>query len=156
MNVILECCGTIYSTSKNELCFDCFKSNNFFKKYTSDKREIKKEIALVCICNNCKHYILKFLWYTKKTSNFFDYDEEKLFKGKKADEILKERIEFYLPYSIPKPKKNDFKLGKQSKKLPWIYGKALDGETQVPRYDNESGNAGRKIYSKVTIRKLNS
>lgn len=146
---VLECCGKFYSTADVENRIDCFISDRFFKKFTIGKREIKKEILLVSYCVNCKHYVLKYLWYIKKQAGFFDYVESKVIRGKLADKIFEERQENLKFYPLPKNKLPKLDFLKQSKTVPWIYYKSLNGETQVPRYIDETGNAGRKIFSPV-------
>lgn len=127
---------------------DCFKSIKFFKKRTTDGREIKKEIVLVALCPVCKHYIIKYLWYTSKSARFFDWSETKDIRGKKADDVFIRYVDFFEFYDIPNPYKDSPQI-KQSKKIPWVYGKALNENTQIPRYYNESGNAGQKIYAPI-------
>ena len=92
------------------------------------------------------------MWYIKKGDSFFDYVESKIFRGEKADKIFEERINDLTFYPLPKekPKPNI----KHSKKIPWVYGKVIDSERQVPRYMDESDNAGRKIYSPVKVKKI--
>lgn len=153
MREYLDCCGILQSTADEKNTIDCYKSKRFFKKFTSiDKKEIKKEILLVSFCRNCNHYILKYLWYIRKGAGFFDYVESKIIRGEKADKIFEERINDLTLYPFPKEKQKP--NIKHSKTVPWIYGKVIDGERQVPRYIDESDNAGRKIYSPVKIEKI--
>lgn len=121
---------------------------NFLKKKLSDGREVKKEIVLLTLCPNCKHYVIKFLWYAKKGTRFHDWNETKDLKGKKADEVFSRYCDFYDFYDIPDPHKGEPKI-KHSKKIPWIYGKVISDTEQIPRYIDESDNAGRKIYNKI-------
>lgn len=153
MREYLDCCGIIQSTADEKHTIDCYKSKRFFKKFTSiGKKEIKKEILLVSYCMNCKHYILKYLWYIRKGAGFFDYVESKLIKGKEADRIFNERIDDLEFYPLPKPKQKP--NIKHSKKVPWVYYKTVNGEQQIPRYIDESDNAGRKTYSPVFTEKI--
>lgn len=152
MREYLICCGIKQSTADKKHTIDCYKSKRFFKKYTIGKKEIKKEILLVSYCMNCKHYILKYLWYIRKGAGFFDYVESKIIKGKEADRIFNERmndLEFY-----PLPKEKSKSNIKHSKKIPWIYYKTINGEQQIPRYIDESDNAGRKTYSPVKVERI--
>lgn len=166
---VLECCGNKITTgSSNFKQLDCFISKKveqtlpngskvfkekFFKKNLKDGRPIKKEIILVAVCPNCKHYILKILWYANKKTNFHDWAECKDIKGNKADEIFLRRADYYEFYDIPDPAK-DLPNIKHSKKIPWVYYKATGKETQVPRYIDESDNAGRQIYSKLKLENI--
>lgn len=155
MKEFIGCCGVIKSTADENCSIDCYKSNpktgKFFKKFTSEGQEIKKEILLVTYCINCKHYVLKFLWYLKNSAGFFDYAEAKIIRGKEADRIFQERIDGLSFYPLPKEKKTAGNFLKQSKKIPWTYYKSLNGETQIKRYIDESGNAGKKIYAPVKM-----
>lgn len=153
MKEFLECCSIFVNTVDNRSGIDCYKSNRFFKKFTGKNQEIKKEILLVSYCMNCGHYILKFLWYTNKNSTFFDYAESKLIKGKEADKIFAERANDLSLYPLPKNKQKKPSFLKQSKKIPWTYYKSLDGQSQIRRYIDESGNAGKKIRTPVNILK---
>lgn len=154
MNETLMCCGVKYSTANLKQSFDCFKSNKFFKKYTSDGREIKKERIIVFFCTNCGHYLLKYLWYVKKTGSFFDYAEAKEIRGTAADKIFAERIKDFKLCSFPKQKAIKIDFLKQSKKIPWVYYKTVNSVTQIPRYINESANAGKKVYCPVKVSSL--
>jgi hypothetical protein len=147
--IILDCCSyEVKTTSKTYEYIDCFKlkpGKKFFKKYLPDGREIKREIMLVSVCPNCKHWVLKFLWYARKNGRFQDWDDSKIVRGKQADEIFERRNELYNLVDLPnpfKPKANP----KHSKKIPWVYFKMLpEQQAQIPRYFDESGDAGLKI-----------
>lgn len=152
MKEILSCCEVEYSTTDNEEKIDCFKSNRFFKKFTVDRVHIRKEIVLVTFCMNCCHYIIKYLWYNKESANFFDYVDSKIIRGKKADEIFANRSEDWEFYELPKTEIKQFT--KHSKKIPWIYYKSVNNEQQVPRYMDETDNAGRKVFTPLKVTKL--
>ncbi len=147
MKEFLECCGVFKNTADDKSSIDCYKSSRFFKKFTSKGQEIKKEILLVSYCMNCKHYVLKFLWYLQEKSGFFDYVESKIIRGKNADTVFLKMVNDLIFHSLPKLKNGKIDFLKQSKKIPWTYYKSLNGETQIRRYIDESGNAGKKIYS---------
>lgn len=150
--LILNCCSfEIKTNSKSYEYLDCFKLKSgakFFKKYLPDGREVKREILLVATCPHCKHWILKFLWYAKKNGRFQDFDDTKIIRGKQADEIFNRRLNLYYLSDLPNPFKPKID-GKQSKKIPWIYYKSLDGVSQIPRYIDESEDAGLKIVCPV-------
>lgn len=160
----LECCGNKISTGNQTwIYFDCFKTKKvkqvsqdgtvtykepFFKRRLSDGRDIKKEIILAGLCPNCHHRIIKFLWYDKKNESFHNWTECKELKGAKADEVFKRRSVNWDMIEVPDPFRGD-KIIKQSKKIPWKYGKAVDADHYVERYIDETENASRKIYSKL-------
>ena len=148
----LECCGKVVSTgNQTYVNITKYKSNKFFKKKTSNKLTIKKEIVLLTYCQNCNHTIIKFLWYINTRDRFDAYVESKVVKGKKADKICEEYNRFWEYQRLPEPILNN-EYGKQSKKLAWVYGKInKDGISQVPRYLDETDNAGHKIACPVKI-----
>ena len=150
--IVLNCCSyEIKTHSKSYEFIDCFKLKpgaKFFKKYLPDGREVKREILLLAICPHCRHWILKFLWYGKKNGRFQDFDATKIVRGKQADEIYNRRCDLYDLIDLPNPFKPKIE-GKQSKKIPWVYGKSLDGVSQIPRYIDESEDAGLKIVCPV-------
>lgn len=155
--VVLDCCSyEIKTCSDNYNFIDCFRlkaGEKFFKKKLPDGREIKKEILLVASCPRCGHWIIRFLWYATKNGRFQDWDDSKIIRGKKADEIFSRRMESYDLIEIPDPFKAKLEP-KHSKKIPWVYGKTLDGFSQIPRYIDESEDAGLKIVSKVKTEKI--
>lgn len=148
----LECCGKVVSTGNATYTnIRKYKSHKFFKKYTSQKLEIKKEIILLTYCCNCDHAVIKFLWYVNKRDRFDAYVESKAIKGKKADKICEEYRRFWEYQRLPDPILNA-EFAKQSKKLSWIYGKSnKDGLSQTPRYLDETDNAGHKIACPVRV-----
>ncbi len=154
--LILDCCSyEVKTCSKTYEYIDCYKlkaGSKFFKKKLNDEREIKKEIMLVGLCPNCRHYIIRFLFYAKKTGRFQDWDETKIIRGQKADEIFKRRSDFYNLVDLPNPFKPKY-IKKYSKNLS-IYYKTLDSYSQIPRYFDESGDAGLKIVCSVNTEKI--
>lgn len=148
----LRCCGVelLLQNIKHHHFIDCFKSKKFFKKKLSDGREIKKEFVLVTYCPHCKHYVIKFLWYAKRGTGFWNFDEQKDVRGKKADEIFNRYMDSYIMTDIPNPYANE-KFIKQSKKISWTYYKAVSATEQVSRYMDETQNAGRPVYSPITV-----
>lgn len=155
--IILDCCSyEVKTCSRTYEYIDCYKLNpgeKFFKKKLSNGRLVKREILLVAVCPNCHHWVLKFLWYAKTGGRFQDWDESKIVRGKKADEIFSRRCPLYTLTDIPNPFLPKAEV-KQSKRLPWVYGKVIDGFSQVPRYFNESEDAGLKIVCPVKTEKL--
>ena len=92
----LECCGKVVSTgNQTYVNITKYKSNKFFKKKTSNKLTIKKEIVLLTYCQNCNHTVIKFLWYINTRDSFDAYVESKVVKGKKADKICEEYNRFW-------------------------------------------------------------
>ena len=155
--IILDCCGyEVKTCSKTYEYLDCFKlksGEKFFKKKLKDGREIKREIMLVDICPNCKHWVICFLWYAKKNGRFQDWDEKKIIRWQKADEIFRRRSDSFEMIDIPNPFKPKLET-KHSKKIPWVYYKTIDSYSQVPRYIDESEDAGLKIVTPPKTEKI--
>ena len=108
---------------------------------------------LVDICPNCKHWVICFLWYAKKNGRFQDWDEKKIIRGQKADEIFRRRSDSFEMIDIPNPFKPKLET-KHSKKIPWVYYKTIDSYSQVPRYIDESEDAGLKIVTPPKTEKI--
>lgn len=155
--LILDCCSyEVKTCSKSYNYIDCFKlkpNEKFFKKKLSDGREIKRELLLVGFCPQCKHWVIRFLFYAKKNGRFQDWDESKIVRGKKADEIFNRRSDLYDLIDLPDPFKPKAKT-KHSRKIPWVYYKAIDSHSQVPRYIDESEDAGLKVVCPVKSEKI--
>ena len=155
--LILDCCSyEVRTCAKTYRYIDCFKlrsGEKFFKKKLNDGREIKKELLLVGFCPNCKHWVIRFLFYAKSTGRFQDWDETKIVRGQKADEIFNRRSEFYDLIDLPDPFKPKLE-GKHSKKIPWVYYKTLDSYSQIPRYIDESEDAGLKVVTPPKVEKI--
>lgn len=154
--VILDCCGyEVKTNTKSYEYIDCFKTKKgrYFKKKLKDGRMIQREVLLLSVCPKCKHYILNYLWYAKANGRFQDWDENKIIRGKKADEIFTRRNKDYIFIDLPnpfKPKAN----AKQSMKLSWTYYKTVDSYSQIPRYLNETGDSGLKVVCPIKVTKI--
>jgi len=154
--LILDCCGYEVKTgTKTYEYVDCYKlkkGSKFFKKNLSDGREVNREIMLSAICPNCHHRIIRFLFYAKNSIRFQDWDETKIVRGKDADEIFERRYELYDMIDLPNPFKP--KVAKGYAKHPGVYYKMLPNQqAQVPRYMDESGDAGLKLYVPLKVYK---
>lgn len=102
----LDCCGFNIKTSSSECNFiDCYllkQGEKPFKKKLADKRTIKKELLFVAYCPRCGHWILKFCWYASKDARPEQWDETKIVRGKKGDEIFDKRMDMYILKNIPR------------------------------------------------------
>lgn len=155
--IILDCCSYEVKThTKLYEYIECFKTkkDEFFKKKLKDGRPVKREIVLVSVCPICKHLIIKFLWYAKQSGRFQDWDDTKIIRGKKADEIFSRKCEYLTQNPLPNPflppKEKSFK-----KTIPLVYYKPLnDGISAIPRYINEAGDAGLKVVSPIKVEKV--
>lgn len=151
--LILDCCNyQIKTGTKFYQNIDCYKlksKKEHFKKKLSDLRPVKKEIMLVSVCQNCSHYIIRFLFYANANARFQDWDESYIIRGHKADEIFARRCDFYKLINLPNPFEQ--KVAKRYSKHPSIYYKNVDGYSQIPRYMDESGDAGLKVACPVKV-----
>ena len=146
--IILDCCGyEINTASKLYDYIDCFRlkrNEKFFKQELDDGRQIKKELMLVSLCPQCGHYIIRFLFYAHRFGRFQDWDESKIIRGQKADEVFAARSDLYDLIALPNPFK--VKADCRHSRSLWKYYKMLpDQQAQIPRYMDESGDAGLKI-----------
>lgn len=115
-------------------------------------KNVIKEIILMSICPVCKHYILKILRYSSKSANFYNYDECITYRGKSADNYWIKNCDDYIEYPLKSPfTKFDYNA-KHSNSMPFVFGKSLKcGTKQIPRYIDESSDAGELINCPVKI-----
>lgn len=149
--VILDCCGyEVKTNSKNYEYIECFKTqkNKFFRKKLKDGRDVNQELLLITVCPKCKHLILKYLWYAKRNTKFQYWDDSKIIRGLKADEVFSRRCGDYSQISLPNPFKARKEI-KYGKKIPMVYYKSIDGFSQIPRYINEADDAGLKVVCEI-------
>lgn len=139
--LLISCCGNFYNTLGKSFeqisCYSTASQNRitpFFKNLkTTD------EIIYVAVCNNCGHLIVK---YIKRAKNKNGFESEILnFRGKEADKFFYSHYKQFIEKEIQSP----FFKTKNSKTIPYVYGKIIDSYTQVPRYIDESSNAGNLI-----------
>lgn len=149
----LNCCNTIYSTANESYRkIDRFKNANISDLKLKNGQIVKKEIILMSVCPVCRHYILKVLRYSSKSANFYNYDECLMYRGKSADNYWIKNCDNYVGYPLASPfTKFDYNA-KQSRSIPFIFGKTLKcGTKQVPRYIDEYSDAGEIINSPLKI-----
>lgn len=139
----LSCCGNFYLT--NGLTFEKISrytttAKNRIKPYFKGNKTISETIY-VAVCDNCGHYIVSLI----RQSNAGV--EKETYRGNAADEF------FYANYNkfVEMPIISPFADVKQSKSIPYVYGKALNSETQIPRYIDESDNAGSPIDALIRV-----
>ena len=130
------CCGLLYSTDDPETywCIEKYVMKRPSLKYF-DGKKITKEIVYTLSCKKndcCKVKILRY------------YEENGIDKPLKIKNLSKENAKKFLERTktmrIRQPQCCTIKKVQNAKNIPWVYGKALDGETQVARYLDESGN----------------
>ena len=141
----LSCCGNFYNS-----CGSTFEKisrykvdrKNLIKSYFEGNKTLS-ETVYVAVCEHCGHYIVKLV---RKFENKFKTQKEE-YRGKDADNF------FYSHYDrfIEMPLQSPYDDIKHKKTIPFIYGKCLDSLTQVPRYIDESDNAGSKFENPIKI-----
>lgn len=140
----LNCCGNFYYSNG-------YNFEKVSRYTTSPKKRIKhysqgervlSETIYVSVCENCGHYIVSVI---RKLSNL--KVEKETYRGNQADEYFYSNYNKFEEMPLPCP----FADIKHSATIPFIYGKTIDKETQIPRYIDESSNAGNFIESFIKI-----
>ena len=147
--MILSCCGSIFNTSGETFFYiERYKTtpNNriFSDKNTAD------EIIYIATCPNCGHFVIKYRQRIKNKAGKKKLGKTIDFKGIKADEFFCENYSKLIEYPLESP----FLNVKNSKTIPFVYGKVINEHTQQPFYIDESGKAGEEIKTKVSIENL--
>ena len=143
------CCGVVHSTTDYNTwwCFDRYR----LKKNPQDCPDglkIKYEIIYVlsCIKNNCTKLIIQSFGGKTKIKKL----DEKELHGKAATNSLKEYQNKLSKMPLSPPYKRIY----SSKKIPAVYGKVIDFETQKRQYLDESGSPDNKILKAPYIRRF--
>lgn len=141
----LSCCGNFYNS-----CGSTFEKisrykvdrKNFIKSYVEGNKTLS-ETVYVAVCEHCGHYIIKLFRYFEDINKI----EKEEYRGIEADNF------FYSVYDklIETPIISPFEDIKHKKTIPFIYGKCLDSLTQIPRYIDESDNAGSLIENPIRV-----
>ena len=141
------CCGISHSTTSD----DFYKIDRFFnkpviKKISAANKKIVSEIVFITVCDHCNQYVIEIKRYTLNGRGKKILEETETLRGADAyDYYLKtagNRV--YYPLSNPFESERP-----QSRAIPFIYGKTLSATEQIPRYIDESDNAGELIKSEV-------
>lgn len=101
--------------------------------------KVVKEIVYTLLCkkNGCRKVEIRR--YTNKNGKIELLTTKEL-KNNSATNFLKKTqdLRIRLPQHCP------IKQNQNATSIPWVYGKSLDGKTQVARYLDESGD--RKVF----------
>lgn len=141
------CCGVSHSTTSDDFYkIDRFYNKPVIKSKSDLGRKIVSEVVYITVCDNCNQYVIEIKRYSLNARGKKILEETQTLRGADAYEYYfktsKNRV-FY-------PLKNPFESEKpQSKSIPFIYGKSLSHTQQVPRYIDESSDAGDIITSEV-------
>lgn len=140
--VRLNCCGIFYYSNGDKfekISRYVTEPKNHIKNYVNGAK-VLSETIYVAVCYNCGHYIVTVLRHV----NGFKLDKE-FYHGKAADEYFYSHYDKFIEKPLPYP----YADVKHAKTIPFIYGKTTGAETQMPRYIDESGNAGNFIESLI-------
>lgn len=135
------CCGILYSTEDPDTywCIEKYKLKHPTKSTVQNlKVESETVYTLCCKKNGC--FKLEIHRYGKESESLKLLETVQL-KGVNAKKYMQKTKEI----RIKQPQKYPIKQIKSGKNIPFVYGKSIDGETQVVRYIDESGN--REVYT---------
>lgn len=134
------CCGLVYSTDDPDTYW-CIETYNMKRPSLNliGGKKVVKEIVYTLFCKKndcCKVEIHRY------------YNDNGTLKILETRTLSRENAQKFLERTqdmrIRQPQCCPLKKIQNSKSIPWVYGKSIDGETQVARYMDESGN--RNIF----------
>ena len=145
----IYCCGLVYST-QDPNTFWCIETYNLKKPIDNiigGKRVYKQVLyTLCCKVHGCTK--LELHSYTKENGVLKRICTQSI-KGAGAITFLERTkdLRVKLPQVYP------YSKVQYGKKIPWVYGKTINSNTQVVRYIDESGNRqvfkGNKLCSEI-------
>ena len=143
------CCGSSHSTTSD----DYFKIDRYIlkpviKAKSDSGKRIVAEIIYVAICDNCNQYVIDIKRYTLNGRGKKVLEEVETLRGLKAYEYYFRTAKNRIEYPIPSPFISE---KPHSKTIPFIYGKVLTSTEQIPRYIDESADAGEILETKVKV-----
>lgn len=134
------CCGLIYSTENPETYW-CIQKY-ILKKPSVDiwkGKRVEKEIVYTLCCKKNGCLKIEIHKYTNESGILKLFDKQPL-KGAAAVTFLERTKNM----RVRQPQCCPLRKVQNSKKIPWVYGKAVNSDTQVVRYMDESGN--RQVF----------
>lgn len=146
---VCNCCGVSYSTTSD----DFYKIDRYYNKpvikYVSDNgKKIAAEIVYITICDNCNQYVIEIKRYSLNGRGKKVLEETETLRGAEAEKYYLLTAKNCIYYPLPNPYMTE---KPHSKTIPFIYGKVISAVEQIPRYIDESDNAGELIESKVLV-----
>lgn len=136
----MYCCGLVYSTQDPETywCIETFYLKKPIDNIIGGKRVYKQIVYELCCKKNgcCK---VELHSYGKENDRFKLLFTQSM-SGKGAISFLERTKDM----RIRQPQCCPLKTYHYSKKIPWVYGKTVNSDTQVVRYFDESGN--RQVF----------
>ncbi len=134
------CCGVLYSTNDPDTywCIETYIMKHPTINIIGGKKVVKEIVyTLACKKNGCLK--LEIHRYHKSNGKLKLLATRTLI-GEQAKKFLENTKDM----RIRQPQCCPIQPQQYSKTIPWVYGKTIDGETQVARYLDESGN--RNIF----------
>ncbi|MGN0193007.1 MAG: hypothetical protein ACI4CY_05740 [Candidatus Gastranaerophilaceae bacterium] len=143
----MRCCNRVWSTADESVfAIDRYGAKPFYNV----RKGAKRQDVYVTTCTNCGCMVMSVITYgedERGAAKILGRDE---LRGKYAENVFKANFKkFERRRIIPK-----FGKEKTSRAIPFIYGKSLDGTTQIPRYTDESSDAGAKFTTEVNVYKI--
>ena len=144
---VCYCCGISHSTTSD----DYYKIDRYFNKpilktKSDSGKIIVQEILFVTVCDNCNEYVIEIKRYSLNGRGKKVLEESETLRGFEAYKYYFETSKNRVYYPLPNPYISE---RPHSKTIPFIYGKTLTALIQVPRYIDESADAGPMFESKV-------
>ena len=143
------CCGVVYSTED-------YNTWRYFEKYKFIRpikdfikgESVREEIVMVlsCIKNNCTKLVI---------SRYGQKDAEKILEkesmsGKAAICFLRDNIKNLIKIPLRAPYKKIY----TAKRIPAVYCKMVDSQTQKRQYLDESGSPDNKLLRSPCVSKF--
>lgn len=139
-NLKFYCCGLVYSTQDPNTywCIETYYLKNPIDDIIGGKRVCKQVVyVLCCKVHGCTK--LELHSYTKENGVLKLIFTQSI-KGSGVAVFLEKTKSL----RIKQPQICPYSKIQYAKKIPWVYGKTINGTTQVVRYIDESGN--RKVF----------
>ena len=143
------CCGSSHSTTSDDYYkIDRFLIKPVLKAKSDSGKRIVSEVVFVAICDNCNQYVIEIKRYSLNARGKKILEETETLRGFEAYKYYFQTAKNRVYYPLPNPFISE---KPHSKTIPFVYGKTLSAIEQIPRYIDESGDAGQLIENKVLI-----
>lgn len=134
------CCGVVYDTSDPQTywCIQKYIIKDSIKAFVGES-PVAREVVYTLLCK--KNGCMKLEVHRFATSEEKNLLEIERLSGIKAMNFLKRTS----AVRIVQPQKFPLQLLPTSNRVPYVYGKAINSQTQRARYINEEGWAPRDV-----------
>lgn len=144
------CCGVVYSTQDPSTywCIQKYIIKDLIKPFVGIDR-VSREVVYTLLCKKNACTKLEILRYG--TSDEKHLLEREALSGKKAMSFLRKTAAI----RVAQQQKCPVQVVPTSKRIPYVYGRAINSQTQRIRYLNEEGWApGGVMHCPITTYKL--